>query len=57
MLIEISLMSAETMIVVTKKLTLRIMSKGDSASAIPIKTPAQSNQIMYNWFYLLSCVL
>lgn len=57
MLIEISLMSTETMIVVTKKLTLGIMSKGDSASAIPIKTPAQSNQIMHNWFYLLSCVL
>lgn len=55
MLIEISLMSVETMIVVTKKLTLGIMSKGDSASAIPI--PAQSNQIMHNWFYLLSCVL
>lgn len=57
MVIEISLMSAEMMIVVAKKLSLRIMSKGDSASAIPIKTPAQSNQIMRNWFYLLPCAL
>lgn len=57
MVIEISLMSAEMIIVVAKKLTLRIMSKGDSASAIPIKTPAQSNQIMRNWFYLLPCAL